>query len=659
MIRGSVIVGVAAIVAATPSVSVAQQSEIDRDALAFGAREAVSQMDISPDGTKAVFTGAGPGRTTIIYFANLLDGSTKPILSSKADPESLRWCGFVSNSRIACRFTGTYNADGTLLGASRLISLNTDGTDVKELGQRASAYDVGLRQFDGTIIDWMPQDGRRVLMTRTFLPEGYKPGATNINRTKTGVGVVLVDVTSLKTETVEPPRGNNVSFMSDGQGHVRLMGIPEISGETLLTGRIKYSYRTANSRDWKELQGYSADGLAPLAIDVTIDSLYALQKLNGRYALYTIKLDGSMETKLVAQNPNVDIDGVVRSGDGQKVIGYHYIDDSSKVTYFDPQYESLRVSLGKALPNLPLVNFAGNNIDGTKSLLFAGSDSDPGRYYLFDQTKKSLAEILPVRPGLAGRILAKVSSISYAAKDGTKVPAYLTLPPGKVAKGLPAVVLPHGGPSSRDEWGFDWLAQFLAARGYVVIQPNYRGSAGYGDEWLQENGYKSWRTSIGDVSDAARYLVKEGIADPNRIAIVGWSYGGYAALLAAETDPTLYKSVVAIAPVTDLAMLKADTRDFINSKIIEEEIGNGPHVTEGSPLRRVGDIRVPVLLVHGTTDLDVAIRHSEQMAAALQGAGKQVEFLKFDGLTHQLDDSDARALMLSKMGTLLDRTIGH
>lgn len=616
-------------------------------------------MDISPDGAKAVFAGAGPGRTTIIYFANLLDGSTKPILSSKADPEALSWCSFVSSTRVACRFTGTYMVEGTLLGASRLISLNTDGTDVKELGQRASAYDVGLRQFDGAIIDWMPQDGRRVLMTRTFVPEGYNPNATNISRSKSGVGVVLVDVTSLKTETVEQPRDNVASFMSDGQGHVRLMGLSEISGETLLTGRVKYSYRTAASRDWKDLQDYSADGLVPLAIDATIDSLYALKKLNGRYALYAIKLDSSMDTRLVAQNPNVDIDGVVRSGDGQKVIGYRYTEDSSKVAYFDPQYQSLRTSLGNALPNLPLVNFVGNSNDGTKTLLFAGSDSDPGRYYLFDQTKKSLAEILPVRPGLAGRTLAKVSAVSYAAQDGTKIPAYLTLPPGKAAKGLPAVILPHGGPSSRDEWGFDWLAQFLAARGYAVIQPNYRGSAGYGDEWLQQNGFKSWRTSIGDVSDAARYLAKEGIADPNRIAIVGWSYGGYAALLAAETDPTLYKSVVAIAPVTDLAMLKADARDFTNSKIVAEEIGNGPHVTEGSPLRRVGDIRVPVLLVHGTTDLNVAVRHSEQMAAALQSAGKQVEFLKFDGLTHQLDDSDARALMLSKMGALLDRTIGH
>jgi dipeptidyl aminopeptidase/acylaminoacyl peptidase len=262
----------------------------------------------------------------------------------------------------------------------------------------------------------------------------------------------------------------------------------------------------------------------------------------------------------------VDIDDVVRSGDGQRVIGYTYAEDYRHTVYFDPEYKALSSALSNALPNHPDVTFVNASADGAKVLLFAGSDRDPGRYYLFNKTTKSLGQLMAVRPNLEGRTLAQVKPISYSAADGTVVPAYLTLPPGKDAKNLPAIVMPHGGPSARDEWGFDWLPQFLAARGYAVIQPQYRGSGGFGDAWMAQNGFKGWRTSIGDISAAARYLAKQGIADPSRIAIVGWSYGGYAALQSAATEPSLYRAVVAIAPVSDLALLKTEAQNYTSYK---------------------------------------------------------------------------------------------
>jgi dipeptidyl aminopeptidase/acylaminoacyl peptidase len=297
--------------------------------------------------------------------------------------------------------------------------------------------------------------------------------------------------------------------------------------------------------------------------------------------------------------------------------------------------------------------------NGRKLLIFASSDTDPGRYYVFDRDAKTLNEAMLDRPELEGRTLAQQKAVTIPAADGAQIPAYLTLPPGKDAKDLPTVILPHGGPSARDEWGFDWLPQFLAARGYAVLQPEYRGSAGYGDSWLNVNGFKNWRTSMSDIAASTRWLAAQGIADSKRTAIVGWSYGGYAALMEGETDPSLYKAIVAIAPVTDLQTLKQDAESYTNSQIVEAFVGSGPHVIDGSPDKHAGNIQVPVLLAHGDMDQNVRFWQSQKMVSALQSAGKQVDFLQYKGLDHQLDDSAARTDLLTHIGQLLDQTIGH
>jgi dipeptidyl aminopeptidase/acylaminoacyl peptidase len=219
--------------------------------------------------------------------------------------------------------------------------------------------------------------------------------------------------------------------------------------------------------------------------------------------------------------------------------------------------------------------------------------------------------------------------------------------------------LPHGGPSARDEWGFDWLSQFLAARGYAVIQPNFRGSTGYGDQWEGADGFKDWQKAIGDIAASAKYLANQGIADPNRIAILGWSYGGYAALQSATVYPDLYKAVVAIAPVTDLALLKTQAEGFTNWKLVAQQVGSGPNLDAGSPVRHADAIKAPVLLVHGDMDGTVDILQSQRMLSALQSRGKKAELLSFTGLNHQLDDSNARTQMLTRIGDFFDAAIGH
>jgi len=531
---------------------------------------------------------------------------------------------------------------------------------MKRLGQRESDRGAYAMQSDGSIVDWMTSSEGQILMARVYVPEVGNTGHL-VSRTKSGLGVDVLNLDNLKGKTVEPARRDADDYFSDGRGNVRLMTTFSSTSEGMLTGVFTVRYRKAGSSDWNELGQYnsiSREGIIPRAVDADRNALFATQRIGGRDALVQIALDGSQASTMIAQNDRVDIDDVVRFGRGQRVIGYTYATERREVVYFDDEFQKLHNALSSALPGHPDIDFVESSRDGQKLLIFASADTNPGVMYIFDRATKSLTEVGKVRPSLEGRTLATVKAIEVPAPDGAKIPAYLTLPPGSDGKNLPAVVFPHGGPSARDEWGFDWIPQFLAARGYAVIQPNYRGSDGYGDAWLAKNGFQGWRTSIGDVTAAAKYLVSQGIADPNKVAIMGWSYGGYAALQSTVTEPTLYKAAIAIAPVTDFAMIKTDAEHYTNRDLVKRLIGTGPHITEGSPLQNVERIQVPVLLAHGDMDLNVNIRQSEAMRNALQKAGKSVEFLTFKGLDHQLDDSDARIAVLTKVGELLDRTIG-
>lgn len=639
----------------------ADDASLAADAKAFGACEAVTSPDLSADGTRVIYVTPGPGRKSIAVIGNLDTGRFAQVAGANGDPDIMRWCAFASASRAVCQITGTTlkSVSNEPIGFTRLISINSDGSDPKLLGQTDSFYDAWIRQFDAAIVDRLDGTDNKVLLERQYVPEEGKLG-TRLVRTKSGLGVDRIDVKTLMSQNVEEPHDGASSFMSDGQGHIRLMEVPQVAAMTgYMAGTVAYLYRTPGSSDWKPLEEGDYKEFRPLAIDAETNQLYALKKKDGRYALFGIKLDGSLSESLIAANPHVDIDDVVRFGDGQRVIGYTYSEDKGVVVYFDPEFKALSESLSRVLPQSPIIDFVDSSHDGRKLLIHAGSDSDPGRYYLFDRDKKALTPAMIDRPELEGRQLASVKPVTIAAPDGVSIPAYLTLPPGKAPKGLPAVVLPHGGPSARDYWGFDWLAQFLAARGYAVLQPEYRGSAGFGDAWLNENGFKNWRTSIGDITASAKWLMSQGIADPQHVAIVGWSYGGYAALQSAATEPALYKAVVAIAPVTDLGMLKADAHDFANSNLVEREIGDGPHLFEGSPLHRAKDIVAPVLLFHGDHDGNVNIAQSIKMEAALKSLSRDSDMVTFRGLDHQLDDSDARTQMLLRIGQLLDQTIGH
>lgn len=634
----------------------AATDDLNPQAVVFGARETVDAVDISPDGSKIVYIAPGNGASSVVMVARLRDGDLQPVLSSSGKPDRVSWCNFESDARLICQNRALLDYEGLLVGFSRLYSVSIDGKDVKELGQDDSPYNETIRQSDGAIMDWLPDEDGAVLMSRTYVPEAGRLN-TRLVRKKDGLGVDRIDVVTLKATAVEQASQGIDAFMSDGRGHVRMRRWQSVRGATgQLRPEFRYQYRPTGASGWEEFATYNIEtneGMYPIAIDAELDAAYVLKKLNGRDALYRVKLDGSMSTELVYANDKVDVDNVVRIGHGARVIGVTFAEEKREVVYFDPEYSKLSKALAKAIPNLPLVHFAGSSKDNGKLLIFAGSDADAGRYYTYDKRTRVLNELMLVRPKLEHASLAKMTPVSYPAGDGVSVPAYISVPPGKEARNLPTIVMPHGGPSARDEWGFDWLAQFLVSQGYAVLQPNYRGSAGYGDAWMAQNGFRGWRTSIGDVTAGAKWLVSQGIADPAKLAILGWSYGGYAALQSGITEPGLYKAVVAIAPVTDLAMVKQEAKGFTSARLVADYIGSGPHVKEGSPLQNAERMSAPVLMFHGDRDANVGVQQSQRMNKALLDAGKWSQLFIFEGLEHSLVDSSARARMLDQIGTFL------
>lgn len=638
---------------------------VDEAAIRFGARADVLDVSLSPSGNKVAYVAAGPSNIEVLYVIDLTgDPKPRPIAANREPIADLDWCEWATESRLVCQVSGmAYGTGGVLLPYDRLFAINDDGSETTELSKRQSANAVQALQFGGDVValDVGGEQGQ-ILMSRQYVPEAN--AGTRVNSDKRGFGVDLVDVSTAKRRVREGADEQAVRFVADESGRVRVKVRALRAANGRLTGENAYFYRSADSNSWEPFTQLTIDGspvsaFVPVSVDSRRNVAYGYMTKDGYNAIAEFALDGGGAGKVLLARNDVDADSLIRIGRQRRVVGASYATEKREVAYFDPDLAKLAKGLAKALPDQPIINIVGASADESKLLMIASSDTQPGTVYLFDKASRQLEPLLAVRKLLENRPLGAMRPVSYPASDGTMIPGYLTMPPGSDGKNLPAVVLPHGGPSARDEWGFDWLVQFFTARGYAVLQPNYRGSSGYGEAWYGRNGFKSWEVAIGDVNDAGRWLVSEGIAQPDKLAIAGWSYGGYAALQSQVLDPALFKAVVAIAPVADLNYIVEDARDYTNFNVVRDFIGTGPHVEAGSPRRHAEKFTAPVALFHGTRDLNVDVRHSQDMEKALKSAGKSVIYREYPDLQHDLGDSAVRAKMLQEIGAFLDQTLAR
>jgi dipeptidyl aminopeptidase/acylaminoacyl peptidase len=340
--------------------------------------------------------------------------------------------------------------------------------------------------------------------------------------------------------------------------------------------------------------------------------------------------------EIVESDPlkRVDLGGAFFSNVTDEIIFTSYTDDRQRRYFKDKAFEADYNRLRKDLPNREL-GFASSTKDEMLWLISAFSDTEPGETYLFDRRTKNLAKQYRVRERLPREHLAEMRAIRYKSSDGLEIPAYLTLPKGVPAKNLPLIVNPHGGPWSRDSWGYDGFAQFFANRGYAVLQPNFRGSTGYGKKFL-DAGNNQWGDKMqDDLTYGVKHLIAEGITDPKRVGIMGGSYGGYAALAGVTFTPELYAAAVANVAPSNLISLLSTIPPYWEAERKRFSVRMGDLSTpEGkaqlmrqSPLTHAAKIKTPLLVVQGANDPRVKRAESDQIVVALRDRGYPVEYI--------------------------------
>ncbi len=372
---------------------------------------------------------------------------------------------------------------------------------------------------------------------------------------------------------------------------------------------------------------------------------------NAAYQYQEVALDsgGAADAEGVDKIAALLVDPVTRAWVGQIDRG-----DDHPTTFYDPALEARWKATVKAFPGYRTAIGAWS-ADFNRLIVFTDGKDDPGTYWLVDIAKHNAAPLGGPYPGVKPSQVGLARLVDYKAADGLALQGVLTLPPGREAKNLPLIVLPHGGPEGHDSAGFDWWAQAFAGRGYAVFQPNFRGSTGYGAAFIAA-GYGQWgRKMQTDISDGMQELVRQGVVDPRRACIVGGSYGGYAALAGVTLQQGLYRCAVSVAGVADLSQMLNYERDLaVGPSASERYWKTFMGVTTAwetelkplSPARLAARADAPILLIHGKEDTTVPVDQSQTMERALRSAGKPVETLYLPGGDHQLSQAQTRIDML-------------
>jgi dienelactone hydrolase len=598
--------GAAAAQTASPPLVPVSRSLADFATLPF-----MEGPELSPDGTRVAAKLAMGGKQVLAILGLFRDNNKTPAIIGLGDAELLSW-QWVNDSWLAIKIGSAQPFEGETVYFTRIAGVSADGKTIKPIAFRESG------QFADVI--WTARDGTpRILMTRQkslYLEQGFWPS------------VETVDVSTGIKRPVIAGREGVRNWYADASGAVRMgIGYDDSSRTSRLLYRATEDgpFQTLDRADTRRDERLTV----PYLMTGSVARSMTISGHEGFDALYELNLPDLTLGKRIFGIDGYDVDGVELTRDGGALAGIYYTTDRPHVQWIDPALAETQALFDKAV-GARTASIVSLSRDHQRMLVRVGDASQPGSIYFFDAAGDGRMNLFAhLNSAIKGTQLGPVSTYRYKARDGLSIEAVLTLPKGRNPKGLPLILMPHGGPEARDSASYDWWAQFLADRGYAVVQPNYRGSTGYGRKF-EDAAEGQWGLKMqDDLNDAVADLATRGVIDSKRVCIVGGSYGGYAAFRAAQRDGAQFRCAVSYAGVADLnGMIRYDSR-FLNANASKAGWRKtAPDLKAVSPINYATDFAAPMLIMHGKMDLRVPVAQSRKMAERLKAAGKTVEYVE-------------------------------
>ena len=467
--------------------------------------------------------------------------------------------------------------------------------------------------------------------------------------------VYKLNVKTGETKLIAKNPGNIMEWVADRQGKIRLASESDGIVSTLL-------YRDTEEEAFKPLVTLNnGDVMNPLGFSADGKSIYAVSN-NGRDKTALVKLNLKGEEEVLYQHPEVDVTGAYYDKNQDKMLAAVYVTDKAHLEFFDDKFEAmyrkLQQKLGVSESEIGLNDY---NEDMTKLIVSVSNDKTYGMYYFYDSVSGELTSLGNLSPWLIADQMADMYPISYKSRDGLTIHGYLTLPKNKKPQNLPMIVNPHGGPWTRDMWGFNPEVQLLANRGYAVLQMNFRASMGYGKSF-RDAGNKQWGLKIqDDITDGVKWAIQQGIADPKRVGIYGGSFGGYATLTGITKTPELYAAAVDYVGVSNMFSFLGSIPPYWETmrNLLNERVGDVEKdkemLKQVSPLFHVDKIVTPLFVAQGANDPRVNKAESDQIVEALKKRGVQVDYMVKDDEGHGFTNEENLIDFYNTMIKFLDK----
>lgn len=584
----------------------------------------VSNLDMSPDAKRIAMLmrrERGGLPELFVFDTNDVKGTIQAIQPEGLTPTGLRW---VNEDFLVVNFIFETEDGGRPVYLSRTASFNVETKEWTSLIRTTTRRDIRDtggnlmgRLGIGRMVSVLPDERDYVLIEHNEDP-GMPPNYYKVSL-KDGKRSLVLKGNTRFGGYIWDRDGNARGASEYDPTDVAIVSLARVSPEN---DWKEIGRQRAASRDRFDLLGFFDPKQPHLA---TISSDEPGGNVTG---IYVVDIrDGSRE--LIFQTESYDSVGVVlspRLADGTKVVGYTYSDEQGYQQYYtDNTYGPLHAGLQQAFPDR-IVRIQRVSNDGKTSLIYTTGPQDPGTWFLFTDGK--LAPLMSASTEFGADSLSPVEVITYKARDGLEVSGYVTLPTNMKGP-YPTIAMPHGGPWVRDTYGYDRWAQMLANRGYAVFQPNYRGSTDLGKAfWIA--GDKKWGNEMqDDIEDGMNALVARGIADPEKLAIFGWSYGGYAAFVAATRANDMYNCVVSGAGVSDLTRIRGG---ISGSRFLRQY--QKPTIEGVSPVDLTARVNVPMLIVHGDYDTTVPVEHSRRFVEGLKAAKADYQYIEIEDMGH-------------------------